>query len=61
MTKSKKVDLLGIGNAITDILITVDYKYLEKMNLNIGAMQLVEFVTINNISALVPIESDPLL
>ena len=47
MTKKKNIDLLGIGNAITDILVKVDYNFLEKMKLNIGAMQLTDYETIN--------------
>ena len=45
--KKKDIDLLGIGNAITDILVKVDYNFLEKMKLNIGAMQLTDYETIN--------------
>ena len=47
MTDKKNIDLLGIGNAITDILVEVDYNFLEKMKLNIGAMQLTDYETIN--------------
>ena len=47
MTEKKNIDLLGIGNAITDILVKVDYNFLEKMELNIGAMQLTDYETIN--------------
>ena len=47
MTEKKNIDLLGIGNAITDILVKVDYNFLEKMKLNIGAMQLTDYETIN--------------
>ena len=46
MENKKNIDLLGIGNAITDILVEVDYNFLEKMKLNIGAMQLTDFETI---------------
>ena len=47
MNEKKNIDLLGIGNAITDILVKVDYNFLEKMKLNIGAMQLTDYETIN--------------
>ena len=47
MSDEKIIDLLGIGNAITDILVKVDYQFIEKMNLNIGAMQLTNYDTIN--------------
>ena len=47
MSEEKIIDLLGIGNAITDILVKVDYQFIEKMNLNIGAMQLTNYDTIN--------------
>ena len=33
MNNNKEIDLLGIGNAITDILVEVDYHFLKKMNL----------------------------
>lgn len=46
MSEEKIIDLLGIGNAITDILVKVDYQFIEKMNLNIGAMQLTNYDTI---------------
>ena len=51
MTEKKNIDLLGIGNAITDILVKVDYNFLEKMELNIGAMQLTDYETINKTTA----------
>ena len=43
----KNMNLLGIGNAVTDVLVKVDYNFLEKMKLNIGAMQLTDYETIN--------------
>ena len=30
MSNKKDIDLLGIGNAITDILVKVDYQFIEK-------------------------------
>ncbi|MBF96166.1 MAG: 2-dehydro-3-deoxygluconokinase [Alphaproteobacteria bacterium MarineAlpha9_Bin4] len=49
MSLEKNIDLLGIGNAITDILISVDYQFLEKMKFNAGTMHLVDFNSINEI------------
>ena len=37
-----KYDILGIGNAITDILVEVDYSFLKKNNLDAGSMKLVD-------------------
>ena len=47
MSNNKDIDLLGIGNAITDILVKVDYQFIEKMKFNIGTMQLTDYETIN--------------
>ena len=47
MINNKKIDILGIGNAITDILVKVDYQFLEKRGLNIGTMQLADYESIN--------------
>ena len=47
MSNKKDIDLLGIGNAITDILVQVDYQFIEKMKFNIGTMQLTDYETIN--------------
>ena len=49
MSLKRNIDLLGIGNAITDILVSVDYQFLEKMKFNAGTMHLVDFKTINAI------------
>ena len=49
MSLKRNIDLLGIGNAITDILVSVDYQLLEKLKFNAGAMHLVDFETINEI------------
>ena len=42
-------DILGIGNAVTDILVEVDYSFLKKNELEEGAMQLVDEAVINNL------------
>ena len=49
MSLKRNIDLLGIGNAITDILVSIDYQFLEKMKFDAGAMHLVDFKTINTI------------
>ncbi len=49
MIENKNIDLLGIGNAITDILVSVDSDFLVKMNLSPGSMQLVNFEKLNQI------------
>ena len=49
MSLKRNIDLLGIGNAITDILVSADYQFLEKMKFDAGAMHLVDFKTINTI------------
>ena len=46
MNNNKDIDLLGIGNAITDILVE-GLPFFEKMNLQIGTMQLADYETIN--------------
>ena len=45
-------DILGIGNAVTDILVEVDYSFLKKNELEEGAMQLVDEAVINNLALL---------
>ena len=43
------VHCAGIGNAVTDILVEVDYSFLKKNELEEGAMQLVDEAVINNL------------
>jgi len=38
---NKKVDLIGIGNAIVDIIINIEDEFLERNNLNKGSMNLI--------------------
>ena len=40
--QKQKYDILGIGNAVTDILVEVDYSFLKKNNLEAGSMKLVD-------------------
>ena len=42
MIEKKNIELLGIGNAVTDVLVSVDYEFLDKENLSPGTMQLVD-------------------
>ena len=45
----KNYDILGIGNAVTDILVEVDYSYLKNNKLEEGSMKLVDESTINDL------------
>ena len=47
--ENTKYDILGIGNAITDIIIDVDNKILEDLNITPGSMSLVDISFIRNI------------
>jgi len=37
----KKVDLIGLGNAIVDIIVNIEDEFLEINNLNKGSMNLI--------------------
>ena len=37
----KKVDLIGLGNAIVDIIVNIEDEFLEKNNLGKGSMNLI--------------------
>ena len=39
---NKKVDLIGLGNAIVDIIVNIEDKFLEINNLNKGSMNLID-------------------
>ena len=39
--QNKNIDLIGLGNAIVDILVNVEDKFLEKNNLKKGSMNLI--------------------
>ena len=38
---NKTVDLIGLGNAIVDIIVNIEDKFLEKNNLDKGSMNLI--------------------
>ena len=39
--EDKKVDLIGLGNAIVDIIVNIEDEFLEINNLNKGSMNLI--------------------
>ena len=47
--KNKKYDIVGIGNAIVDLIAEVDDLYLEKNSINKGSMSLVDYDVANRI------------
>ena len=47
--KNKKYDVIGIGNAIVDLIAEVDDSYLEKNDISKGAMSLVDYDIANKI------------
>ena len=47
--QNKKYDIVGIGNAIVDLIADVDDSYLNENNISKGAMSLVDFNIINKI------------
>ena len=47
--KNKKYDVVGIGNAIVDLIAKVDDSYLEKNKISKGAMSLVDYDVANRI------------
>ncbi len=46
-----RYDILGIGNAITDILARVDFAFLEKQGLTPGSMTLIDAERANALQA----------
>ena len=40
-TQEKEIDLIGLGNAIVDIIVNVEDKFLEENNLQKGSMNLI--------------------
>ena len=42
MSLEKNIDVLGIGNAIIDVIANADDAFLENHNLNKGSMTLVD-------------------
>ena len=49
MQKNKKYDIVGIGNAIVDLIAEVDDSYLKKNSINKGSMSLVDYDVANRI------------
>ena len=47
--KNKKYDIVGIGNAIVDLISEVDDLYLKENNINKGTMSLVDHNIIDKI------------
>ena len=52
-----KFDITGIGNAIVDVIVNVDDKYLEDQDIRKGMMSLVDLKTIENISNTIEIKT----
>ncbi len=53
----EKFDITGIGNAIVDVIVNVDEKYLEDQDIRKGMMSLVDLKTIQNISDTIEIKT----
>ena len=49
MQKNKKYDIVGIGNAIVDLIAEVDDSYLKKNTITKGTMSLVDYEAVNRI------------
>ena len=49
MLKNKKYDIIGIGNAIVDLIAEVDDSYLKKNTITKGSMSLVDYDVVNRI------------
>ena len=49
--KKRNFDIVGIGNAIVDVIAEVDDAYLEKNKINKGAMSLVEYSIVSKIGS----------
>ena len=52
-----KFDITGIGNAIVDVIVNVEDKYLEDQDIRKGMMSLVDLKTIENISGTIEIKT----
>jgi len=50
MQKNKKYDIVGIGNAIVDLIAEVDDIYLKKNTITKGSMSLVDYDVVDRIS-----------
>ena len=53
----KKFDITGIGNAIVDVIVNVEDKYLIDQDIRKGMMSLVDLETIDNITNTIEIET----
>ncbi len=53
----RKFDITGIGNAIVDVIVNVEDKYLEDQDIRKGMMSLVDLKTIENISDTIEIKT----
>ena len=53
----EKFDITGIGNAIVDVIVNVEDKYLEDQDIRKGMMSLVDLRTIENISDTIEIKT----
>ena len=45
---NKKVDLIGLGNAIVDIIVNIEDEFLEINNLDKGSMNLIILMNLRN-------------
>ena len=55
MSVEKKIDVLGIGNAIIDVIADADDAFLANHNLNKGSMTLVDETISKNSFACLPV------
>jgi sugar/nucleoside kinase (ribokinase family) len=51
LEQEKKYDVLGIGNAIVDILANVEYDLLQKLNIRKGIMRLIDELEVDELRA----------
>lgn len=51
MEQEKKYDVLGIGNAIVDILANVEYDFLQKLDIRKGIMRLIDEFEVDKLRA----------
>ena len=49
LKKNKKYDIVGIGNAIVDLIAEVDDSYLKKNTITKGSMSLVDYEVVKRI------------
>jgi sugar/nucleoside kinase (ribokinase family) len=51
LEQEKKYDVLGIGNAIVDVLANVEYDFLQKLDMRKGVMRLVDEFEVDKLRA----------